>query len=114
WAPALLAIALGAVVVALMLVWAVLASVYCWLAWLGGFFANRELIFRGAWRLAGAALMPGALVMSGAIVLYGLAALDLMRLTLAFAVHLVIGWVYLFLSLPFLPRHPEVAGVKKN
>ena len=39
--------------------------------------------------------MPGALLMCAAIFLYGWGALDLVRLAVAAAVHLVVGWVYL-------------------
>ena len=98
WAPAILAIVAGLVVAGLMLSWACLATVYCLPAWLVGFFANRDLSLRGSWRLAGAALMPGALLLCAAIVLYGWGALDLVRLAVAGAVHLVMGWVYLIVS----------------
>jgi hypothetical protein len=47
--------------------WTVLATVYVFPAWIGGFFANRDLKLRQGWKLAGAALMPGALVMIAAI-----------------------------------------------
>jgi hypothetical protein len=113
WAPAILAIAAGLVVSSLMVVWACLATVYCPLAWLVGFFANRDLTLRGSWYLAGAALMPGALVLSGAIVLYGWGALDIVRLTVAAALHLVLGWVYVFISPLRLPRQ-AVATAKEN
>jgi len=113
WAPAILAIVEGAVVVGLMSSWACLATVYFIPAWLVGFFANRDLSLRGSWRLAGAALLPGALFMAAVIVLYGCGALDLVRLAVAAGVHWVIGWVYLFASLGCLPRHPA-AEVKAN
>jgi hypothetical protein len=114
WAPAILALVAGLVVVGLMVIWACLATVYCLPAWLVGFFANRDLSSRGSWCLAGAALLPGALFMCAAIVLYGCSALDLVRLTAAGAAHWVIGWVYLFLSPLCLPRHPAAAAAKAN
>jgi len=113
WAPAILALAAGLVVVGLMASWACLATVYFLAAWLVGFFANRDLSLWGSWRLAGAALMPGALFLCAAILLYGLGALDLVRLAVAAGVHWVIGWVYLFASPFWLPRHPA-AAVKAN
>jgi len=109
WAPAILAMAAGLVVVGLMVSWACLATVYCLPAWLIGFFANRDCSLGGSWRLAGAALMPGALLICAAMVLYGWGALDLVRLAVAGAVHLVMGWVYLLVSPLCLPRHPTVA-----
>jgi hypothetical protein len=94
-----------------MVIWACLATVYALPAWLVGFFADRDLTLRGSWRLAGAALMPGALFLSAAIGLYGWGALDLVRLAVAAAVHLVMGWIYLFVSPLCLPRHPAVTAV---
>jgi hypothetical protein len=96
-----------------MLSWASLATVYFLVAWLVGFFANRDLSLPGSWRLAGAALMPGALLLSAAIVLYGWGALDLVRLAISAAVHLVMGWVYLFVSPLSLPRR-QAAAAKEN
>jgi hypothetical protein len=105
WAPPILALVVGLVVAGLMVSWACLATVYCLPVRLIGFFANRECSLAGSWRLAGAALMPGALLMCAAVLTYGCGALDLMRLVVAGAMHLVVGWVYLVVS-PFgLPRH---------
>jgi hypothetical protein len=110
WAPVILAIVAGLVVAGLMLSWACLATVYALPAWLIGFFADRDLTLRGSWRLAGAALMPGALLMAAAIILYGCGALDLVRLAVAAAVHLVMGWIYLFVSPLCLLRHPAAVA----
>ena len=104
WKPDLLAIATGAVIVGLMLSWAVLATVYFFPVWLICFFADRDLNFRQSWRLAGAALMPGALLLTAAIVFYALGALDLIQMSFAFGAHFVLGWIYLFISPLFLPR----------
>jgi hypothetical protein len=109
WAPAILATVMGLVVVGLMVAWACLATVYSLPVWLVGFFANRDLSLRGSWRLAGAALMPGALFMCAVVVLYGCGAVDLVRLAVAGALHLVVAWVYLIISPLCLPRHPAVA-----
>jgi hypothetical protein len=87
--------------------------VYFLPAWLVGFFANRELSLGGSWRLAGAALMPGALLMCGALLLYGWGALDIVRLTVAAALHLVMGWVYVVASPLRLPRQAVATG-KEN
>jgi hypothetical protein len=113
WAPAILAMAAGLVMVGLMVTWACLATVYFLPVWLLGFFANRDLSLRGSWRLAGAALMAGALFMCAVVVIYGCGALDLVRLAVAAALHLVMGWVYLVLSPWCSPRHPAVV-VKAN
>ena len=113
WAPAILAILGGLVVVTLLSSWACLATLYCLPAWLIGFFANRRCSLGGSWRLAGAALMPGALWMCVGIILYGLGLLDLVRLAAASAAHLLAGWVYLLVSPLCLPRLPT-AAVKDN
>jgi hypothetical protein len=63
--------------------------------------------------LEGAALMPGALLLSGAIALYGWGALDIVRLSIAAALHLVMGWVYIFISPLRLPRQ-AVATAQEN
>jgi hypothetical protein len=104
WKPDLLAIAAGAVIAGLMLAWAALATVYFLPAWLICFFADRDLNFRQSWRLAGAALMPGALLLAAAMAFYALGALDLIQLSFAVGAHLVLGWIYLFISPLFLPR----------
>jgi hypothetical protein len=54
--------------------------------------------------------MPGALFLCGAIFLYGWGALDIVRLAVAAAVHLVMGWIYLLVSLLCLPRQPVATG----
>jgi glycerol-3-phosphate acyltransferase PlsY len=88
----------------LMLVWMVLATLYCIPVWLTCLFTNRDVSLGASWRVAGAALMPGALVVSLALALYETGELDVLQFTLAFGLHLIIGWVYLFLSPMFLNR----------
>jgi len=110
WAPAILAIAAATVAAGLMVSWVCLATLYCLPAWLIAFFANRDCSVGGTWRLAGAALMPGALLLSGVIVLYGWGALDLVRLAVGWAAHLVVGWVCLLLSVLSLPRRQTVSA----
>jgi hypothetical protein len=104
WEPEWLAITVLAVVAGLMLVWAVLATVYFVPAWLIAFVLNRALDFRGSWKLAGAALLPGGLLLTVAIALYGLGGLGLVQFGFLFSLHFVLGWVYLLVSQVFLPR----------
>lgn len=91
----------------LLLLWALLATLYFLPLWLVAFYANRNLNFRQSWRLAGAALMPGALWMAAAIVLYGLGVFDLVELGAAFSFHFIIGWIYALAGVLLAPRHPE-------
>jgi len=112
--PFIIAIAMGLSALLLLLSWGVLATLYAPLVWLLAFFGNRAANLRGGWRLAGAALMPGALFMSASMVFYGLGAFDLMRLGLAFGMHLVIGWFYLVASTLCLPRQPDILSAGAN
>jgi hypothetical protein len=104
WSPDLLALAAIGTFLCLMLTWALLATLYFLPVWLICFFANRDLNFRQSWQLAGAALMPGALLMSLSLFLYDWGDCDLVQLCFAFGLHLVIGWIYLFVSPLFLNR----------
>lgn len=98
-----------AVILWLYVAWSVLATVYALPLWLVCFFTNRDLTLAGCWRLASAALLPGAIVMAVTILLYYLGVLDLLVLGSVGIGHLVVGWIYLFLSPMFLPRLAETA-----
>ncbi len=104
WAPDILGLAAICTFFGLMLVWALLAKVYFLPVWLICLFTNRDLSFGASWRLAGAALMPGALLLSLSLVLYAIGGFDIVQLCFAFGMHLVIGWIYLFVSPLFLNR----------
>lgn len=114
WRPFILAGVAAAVVGGLMLTWWLLASLYCLPVWSLGFFADRDLSLKSSWRLAGAALLPGALFMATCILLYGLATIDLFRLGLGWALHLVIGWIYLLLGTIYAPRAVAVEATGTN
>ena len=114
WEPALLAGTGLLTVLALMLAWTALATLYCVPVWIIVFFQNRDLNLRQSWRLAGAALLPGALFLLAAMLSYSFGWLDLIQLGAAFGLHFVIGWIYLFLGPMFLPRDPEVPKVKPD
>jgi hypothetical protein len=107
WAAEILFIAAATTVVALLLIWWILSTVYFLPVWILGFFANRDLNFRASWRLSGAALMPGALLMTAGIFLYGFGFMNLVSFGFIFASHFVLGWIYLSVSLVFLPRISE-------
>jgi hypothetical protein len=112
WAPNLLGLAAIGTFFGVLLVWMLLATIYAFPVWLICFFANRDLNFRSSWKLAAAALMPGAALMSVSMVLYDLGAFDLVQLCFAFGMHLVIAWIYLFVSPMFLNR--ALPADKKN
>ncbi len=114
WAPAILALTALAAIAVLMVTWGVLALLYCPIGWLIGFFANRRLDIRGSYRSCGAALMPGALFMGVVLVLYRLGALDVVRLLVMWATHLLIGWVYVIMMPFWRPRITGAATPKAN
>jgi hypothetical protein len=107
WAAEILFITAAATVIGLLSSWWILATIYFLPVWILGFFVNRDLNFRASWKLSGAALMPGALLMVAGIFLYGFGALDLVQLGFIFSAHFVLDWIYLFVSLLFLPRISE-------
>ena len=112
WAPDILGLTAIGVFIGLLIVWALLATLFLMPVWLVCLFSNRDLNFRASWKLAGAALMPGALLLSLSLVLYGFGAFDIVQLCFAFGMHLVIGWIYLFVSPMFLTR--VLPAEKKN
>lgn len=114
WKPALLAAVAMGIVAFLFVSWMLLATAYYYGVWLVGFYTNRNLGTWESWKLAGAALMPGALFLTTALVFYGLGMIDLIKLGGALCLHLVLGWIYLFLGLIFLPHHPEARSDRKN
>jgi hypothetical protein len=104
WSPNFLALAALGTFFGLLLIWALLATIYFFPVWLICFFANRDLNFRQSWRLAGAALMPGALLLALALALYDFGEFDLVQFSFACGMHFIIGWIYVFVSPLFLPR----------
>ncbi len=114
WAPAILMITGLGVAAGLLVIWAGLATLYTLPVWLAGIFADRQCSLGGSWRLAGAALMPGALLTCAAILLYGGGRLDLLQLAAIGVAHVMLGWVYLILSLLRLPRLEEAEAARRN
>ncbi len=110
WESILLALVCLVVVMSSFLSWALLATFYCGVVRLLGFFKDRDLTWGRSWRLASAALMPGALLLAVGIFFYGLGMVDLIRLLVLFLLHLVVGWVYVAISPFFVPRLPTVAA----
>ncbi len=111
WTAEILFIAAVAAIIGLLSSWWLLATVYFLPVWILGFFFNRDLNFRASWKLSGAALLPGALLMAAGVLLYDADFLDLVSLGFVFAAHLALGWIYVFLSLLFLPR---ISGVPQR
>lgn len=106
WRAEILFFAAATIFIALPVSWWILATIYFLPVWILGFFANRDLNFRASWKLSGASLLPGALLMAAGILLYDFGFLDLVSFGFVFAAHFVLGWIYLFVALIFLPRIP--------
>ncbi len=113
WAVEILFISGATAFVSLLLIWALLATVYFLPIWVAGFFASRDLNLSGCWKLSAAALLPGALLMIAGIWLYNFGLLRLVSLTSIFAAHFVLGWIYMAVALFFLPPM-SVSGPKGN
>lgn len=106
WRAEILVLAMAATLIGLPVVWWLLALIYLPPAWLAGFFINRDLNFFRSWKLSCAALLPGALLLSAGLWLYGFGAATLVQFGFIFAGHFVLGWIYLFVSLLFVPGIP--------
>ncbi len=104
WAVEIMFIAAAATVAGLLLSWWILATIYFLPVWFLAFLADRELSLLAGWKMSGAALMPGALLMAAGIFFYSFGALNLVQFSFVFSAHLVLGWIYLFVGLLFLPR----------
>jgi hypothetical protein len=114
WESPLVVIAMLGTMAGLMVIWALLATIYCLPVKLITLYENRDLNWSQSWRLAGAALMPGALFLTFVLLLYALGLVGLLELALAWALHLVIGWIYLLISPFFLLRHPSAEAMRGN
>jgi hypothetical protein len=109
WRAEILFIAAIATAIGVLASWWILATIYFLPVWILGFFVNRDLNFRRSWQLSGAALLPGALLMAAGILLYDFGAVDLVQFGFIFAAHFVLGWIYLFVSLLFVPGIPAAS-----
>jgi hypothetical protein len=101
--PALIAVALG-VFAGLLLIWALLASVYAVVLRLISGAGGRLGSLANAWKLAAASLLLPALLMTAAVGLYAIREIGLPGLIIANALHLVAGWIYGLGSLARLPK----------
>ncbi|MEI6193970.1 MAG: hypothetical protein WCS42_06530 [Verrucomicrobiota bacterium] len=108
WRSTIIFGAAMAVALGLLACWWLLATLYFLPVWLLGFFVNRDLNFRRSWKLSGAALLPGALLMAAGILLYDFGAVDIVQFGFICGGHILLSWLYLFVSLVFVPGIPAV------
>jgi hypothetical protein len=111
WEPTIYTVTALAVAAGLFTSWFVLATIYCPILRIYAFFKDRQLTLAGSWKLAAAALLPGALLVAAGIVLYGLGVMDLIGFLVLWALHLIVGWVYLFVSPLCLPQASDATAV---
>lgn len=104
WQPPISWLAFSGAIVWCFASWTSLTGIYFLPVWLAAFFANKRLNFSGAWKLVGAALIPGAVLMIIGTLLYGVGLFDLIQLAAVFAVHVVLGWVYVIWAVLVLPK----------
>ncbi|HEY3856402.1 MAG TPA: hypothetical protein VGO67_18615 [Verrucomicrobiae bacterium] len=104
WNPVLLTIAGLSALVGVFVLWIVMSTLYTAPARFAAWFMDRDLSWTGAWRLCFAAMAPGTLLMTLAILLYGLQAIDLLKLSLLWAAHLLTGWLYIAGAIWSTPR----------
>jgi len=113
WLVEIQALLVAGVVAGLLLWWNVMATVFWLPVWLLGWLTNRDLGLLASWRLAGASCLPGGLLLALGIFGYDFGVLDLVQFGLVVGAHLLLGGLYLFAGLLFLPRRGVNAG-KKN
>ena len=111
WVSTLLFVAAVAAAIGLLASWWLLATFYFLPVWLLGYFVNRDLNFRQSWKLSAASLLPGTLLMAVGILLYDFGAVDLVQFGFIFGAHFILGWIYLFVSLLFVPGIPVAEKV---
>jgi hypothetical protein len=109
WTSTILFVAFAVTAIGLLASWWLLATIYFLPIWILGFFTNRDLSFCASWKLSGVALMPGALLMAAGVLLYDFGAVDLVQFGFIFGAHFVLGWIYLFVSLLFVPGIPAAS-----
>jgi hypothetical protein len=114
WSIPVLAMAAAVVVAWLMVLWAVLASLRCWVVWVSAVFTDRVLNLSGAWKVAAAGLMPGAVLLTATIAGYGFVAYGLIGLIVLFALHLLVGWIFSLWALTKIPIETAPAIPKQN
>ena len=94
WRPAVLAVIAALVVAALLAMWWMLSAVYAFPVRLIAFYADGQITSKGAWQLAGAAVLPGALFMDLALLAYAFHRLNFLQLLGAAGAHFVVGGIF--------------------
>ncbi len=95
WEPMLLAGFAGGALIFFFLVWGALGFLYGMLLRVLVYFIDRQADFPACWRAGQATLFSGALLLDIALIFYAQGRLDLLGLAFAFALHLVVPWIFM-------------------
>jgi len=104
WKPALLALFGASCSLGLFCYWCLAALIYSFYPIIIGGALNREISFRGSWKLACASQIPGAILISFALILYAAGQIALIFLIVLAAAHWITSWIYLLLAPLFLRK----------
>lgn len=104
WKPAFIGYLFLGTIVALFASWISLGILYALPARLMAFILKRSLSLWGAWKLSVAAMIPAAILMSVVLGVYGLGQIRVAELLLAWALHFLVGWIFIVGAVVRLPR----------
>jgi len=108
WRPAVIAYLFFGTIVGLFTAWIALGIVYAVPARLMALILKRSLSLWGAWKLYVAALLPAAILLTAAIGVYGLGQIRIAELVVTWALHFVVGWIFIVGAMIRLPRVEKV------
>lgn len=114
WRPVIIATVAGLLTGGVWLSWAVLAAIYAWPIRVAVYFRDKQTSHHGCWKLCSAALLPGGLLLTASILFYTLGKIPVAGLAIAFGIHFVMGWSYVFCGAVALPLLPEAAQTESN
>jgi len=116
WKPAIMAYLFCGTIIVLFTNWVALGILYAVPARLLAFIVKRSVSLWGAWKISVAALLPGAILLTVALGVYGLGQIRIAELTLTWAIHFVIGWIFIAgatLRLPRVQKAPKNPFLKE-
>lgn len=112
WSPWIQLLTAAALMLGLPLSWAVASLFYTLPALAFKASLRRRAGVLGVFKLAGAAQMPGSLLLTLSVAGYRAGAIGLATLAAAFGMHLALSWIYLALSVAWLPKRSASAAAK--
>src|SRR3954470_9384625 len=95
WRPALLVCSFFGIIAWLFASWIGLAIVYSIPVRLLALSWRRRVSLWGAWKVSMAGMLPGAILLTVAIGIYGLRQIRLLELVFTWAIHFVVGWIFI-------------------